>query len=302
MRAIAAIRTNRWSEDEERLLAALRPVFGEDMAVVFHNRSEDLMPPLPVVDIGSDWVKGAALAAVPDWGWRCGDYFYYALRSAEPGYDYYWLIEPDVHFTSPPADFFARFADVTADALGYALGSFTRDIRFTRGLPGLSHYQAIFAMTRFSGRALDRLFAARRDLSRAPLSLRNYPNDEIFCFSNVMNDKELDCRRLEEFAGDWFEDSQFTPDPDLLYDLVRVSASSGKVMHPVRGRDAFVSALGKRLSANTGILGRMDASIEALSAEDIERVAQISADNVRAALQTMQRRRARGRKLEARNA
>ncbi|MCY1125497.1 component of SufBCD complex [Frigidibacter sp. RF13] len=302
MRAIAAIRTNRWGEEEARLFSALRPVFGSELAVVFHNRPTDLSLPLPVVDIGSDWVTGAGLAAVPDWGWRCGDYFYYALRAARPDYDQYWLIEPDVHFTSSPADFFARFSSVTADVLAYDLGPFTRDIRFTRGLPGLSHYQAVFAMTRFSGRALDRLFAARRDLSSRPVSLRNYPNDEIFSFSKVMNDSDLDCRRLEEFAADWYEESQFTSDPDLLYDMVEASAPAGKVLHPVRSRGAFVRSLGMRLSANTGILSRMDASIEALSAEDIERVAQISADNVRAALQAVQRRRARGRRREARNA
>lgn len=302
MRAIAAIRTNRWAEEEERLLAALRPAFGEDMAVVFHDRPADLAPPLPVVEIGTDWVTGSGLAAVPDWGWRCGDYFYYALRAARPGYDHYWLIEPDVHFTSAADGFFRRFTATTADVLAYDLGPFTRDIRFTRGLPGLRHYQAIFAMTRFSGRALDRLFAARRDLARQPVSLRNYPNDEIFCFSNVMNDPELDCRRLEEFAGDWFENSQFTPDPDLLFDLVAAAAAPGKVMHPVRARETFLRALGKRLSANIGILGPMADSIEALSADDVERVAQISAENVRAALHAVRRQRARARRREAKSA
>ena len=72
---IAAIRTHKWDEATEALANRLRPVFGDNLVVVFHNRSADVTPPIPVVDINDDSVKAMALDPVSDWGWRCGDYW-----------------------------------------------------------------------------------------------------------------------------------------------------------------------------------------------------------------------------------
>lgn len=291
MSSIAAIRTNRWGDEEERLLAALRPVFGRDLAIVFHARPPGVTPPVDVVDIADDWVARQGLALVPDWGWRCGDYFYYALRAARPDYDHYWLIEPDVHFTAAAADFFGRFAAADEDVLGYALGPFEREIRFTRGLPGLAHHRAIFALTRFSGRALDRLADRRRRINAGPVSVRDYPNDEIFAFSHAVDDSELRCGRLEDRAPDWFEGVQFAPDPDLLFDAVAATAPAGKVLHPVRGRESFKRSLGRRLAGSTGILMRMREAVDLLDDGDIEDIAAASADHVRQAISRLRRQR-----------
>ncbi len=284
MRVLAAIRTNKWTEEEERLLAALRSGFGDDVMVVYHNRGAMVSPPLPVVDVNSAWVLRNRLPLVPDWGWRCGDYFYYALRAARPDYDAYWLIEPDVHFTADAAGFFRCFDAAGEDVLGHDLGPFSKEIRFTRGLPDMAHYRAIFALTRFSGRALDRLFALRQALSEGPVSLRDYPNDEIFAFTHAVADKGLVCGRLEDHAPDWFADTQFAPDPDMLFDLVVKDAAPGRVLHPVRSRAAFKQALARRLAANTGILLRIGEAIEALDAREIDEVADTAADEIRRAL------------------
>lgn len=300
MAAVAAIRTNRWTEEEERLLAALRPIFGADLVVVFHNRPDDLHPPAEVVDISDNWLAAHGLAHVPDWGWRCGDYFYYALREARPAFDHYWLIEPDVHFTSPPADFFARFADAGEDILGYRLGPFAQDIRFTRGAPGLAHYQAIFALTRFSGRALDRLFVQRQALAAGPVSVRNYPNDEIFCFSHGIADAGLSWGRLEDHAPDWFAGVQFAGDPDLLYDQLAASAAPGRVFHPVRGRESFKRALGQRLSGNTGVLMKMRDALDLLDDADVAEIAGIAGDRILTAINALRRRRDQRRQRQER--
>ena len=87
MRTLAAIRTNKWGEDEERVLGQLRPAFGDDLVVVFHDRPADLGLPLAVVDLTRGWVARQGLGIVPDWGWRCGDYAHYAARAAFPGFD-----------------------------------------------------------------------------------------------------------------------------------------------------------------------------------------------------------------------
>lgn len=299
MRTLAAIRTNRWTEDEERLMATLSPVFGSDLAVVFHNRPRGVVPPLPVVDLRQDFVLGNGLVLVPDWGWRCGDYFYYALRAAYPDYDRYWLIEPDVYFSSPAGGFFDAFRAADQDVLGLALGPFGEAIRFTRGLPGLAHHRAIFALTRLSGRAIDRLLPARQALNVPHVSVRDYPNDEIFAFSTAVADGGLTWGRLEAFAPDWFEGVQFAPDPDLLYEQVAGRVPAGRVLHPVRGLAAFKTALGRRLAGNTGILARMREAVDLLDPQDVEDVAEAAAAQVRGALLAMQQQRAARRRRQA---
>lgn len=297
MRVLAAIRTNKWTEEEDRLLAALRAGFGNDVVVVFHDRGPQVEPPLPVVDLNTEWVLRNRLPLVPDWGWRCGDYFYYALRAARPDCDAYWLVEPDVHFTGDAAGFFSQFAMANEDALGYQLGPFAQDIRFTRGLPGMAHHRAIFALTRFTGRTLDRLMTLRQAMSDAAVNLRDYPNDEIFSFTQVAAMPDMVWGRLEDYAPGWFEGTQFAPDPDMMFDAVIGNALAGRVMHPVRSRAAFKRALGRRLAGNTGILVRMRAAIDLLTTEEIEEVAQIAADQVRSAItQVRDQREARRRR------
>jgi hypothetical protein len=292
MRSLAAIRTNKWTEEEERLLARLRLAFGDDVAVVFHDRAGSVQPPVQVIDINGAWVARNGLFHVPDWGWRCGDYFYYALRQARPDYDVYWLIEPDVHFTSDPTPFFGRFETDRADALGYQLGPFTADIRFTRGLPDMARHRAIFALTRFSGRALDRLFALRRAMAGRAPSQRDYPNDEVFAFSHVAADAELTSAQIEGRAADWFEGVQFATDPDLLHDLLAETATAGRVFHPVRSREGFVRALGRRMAGNTGIALRMRRAVKALTDAEVEAVGQAAAQTVRQALDDLRASRA----------
>jgi hypothetical protein len=301
MASIAAIRTNRWTEEEERLLARLRAAFGADVAVVFHDRPAGVAPPAPVIDINAGWVAAQGLALVPDWGWRCGDYFYYALRAARPGHDAYWLVEPDVYFTAEPVDFFHAFDDVTHDGLGYGLGPFPADHRFARGLGGLAPWRAIFALTRFSGVALDRLLALRRAAAAGPVSQRDYPNDELFAFSHLAADPAMTLGRLEDVAPDWFHGVQFATDPDLLVDLLQPGPSGGRIYHPVRGRAAFVAALARRMAGNAGVAQRMRWQVAALSEAEVEAVAAATAEITRQMLQGLRARAARrgGRMADA---
>lgn len=292
MRALAAIRTHEWGEDARRLHARLAPVFGADLAVVFHDRPAGLPLPLPAVDLTDAWLAAEGLVRVADWGWRCGDYSYYALRQARPGYDHYWLIEPDVHFTSDPSGFFDAFRDDDADALGYRLGRFAGRNRFTEGLGDLVPHQAIFALTRLSGRAIDRLGHIRRQAAATPVSERSYPNDELFVFSTLAADPAMRLARLEDRAGSWFEAVQFTPDPDLLLDQVAEGAPAGRVYHPVRARASYIRALAGRL-ANTGVLFRSRAGLRALDDEELEEIATLAAGRMLAGMKDLRGRVAR---------
>ena len=285
MRQIIAIRTHKWGEQEERLFDQLSGVPGHDLAVVFHDRPEALVPPLDMVDISDAWLGENGLRAVPDWGWRCGDYFYYALRAAKPAYSHYWLIEPDVYFAGAPADFFARYADDDSDVLGYRIAPHAADIAFARGLPELQRHQAIFALTRFSGRALDRLLALRRDYSARRIAPRFFTNDELFAFSHVVADGGFSHRNFEEIAPDWFENTQFSPSPDLLLETLEGNGeAAGRVFHPVHGRASFKRAIATRLAAGNAFLRNVRGAIRRLDEADIGEIAELAAANLRAEL------------------
>lgn len=288
MKAIAAIRTNRWTEEEERMLTSLREGFGDDVAVVFHSRPGDVEPPARVIDINRRWLKRARLRFPGDWGWRCGDYFYYALRTTLPEYDYYWLVEPDVLFSGNARDFFDRFSNNTDDLLGVAPGTFPdKSHPFLETLQHLEPCRAIFALTRFSGRALDRLLELRRANSQLEVSWRGFANDELFTFSHVHADPELTIGNLAEIAPDWFEGASFKTDPDILYEqVVNDPQLANKVFHPVKRKSSYKVSLATRLSNKNAFLRRMKPQLVHLSDEDIDEIAELARQNVLEALKS----------------
>ena len=284
MRQVAAIRTHRWGDEEDRLLASLRRAFGDHVVVVCQNRHRSVKLPLEVVDATTAWAVTSGLRAVPDWGWRCGDYFYYAFRQAKPDFDWYWLVEPDVVFMGDPADFFDRFASATQDALGKGLRLYREDIPFTRGLPGVEHYKAIYPLTRLSGRAIDMLRPKRIEYGQGPVGNRFFTNDEIFTFSNVMATPGYHAAALERFAPDWFAGASFDTNPTVLLEALLADPPVNKVLHPVRSRYEFKRAIAARLASNTGFLRRMRYSLTHLSDEDFNEIVADATDELRRSL------------------
>lgn len=285
MRQVIGIRTHRWGEEEQRLLAQLKDAFPGDIAVVFHNRADAAQVPIDVVDIDTAWVEANGLRAIPDWAWRCGDYFYYALRAAKPDYDFYWLVEPDVFFSSDPKDFFDRFTALSSDALGSDIKPYTADIPFTRALKGLAPYQAIFPLTRFSAQALDFLFAQRQEYSRTDAGKRTFANDEIFCFSNMISSNAHVAESFEAHAPEWFSNKLFATNPTLMLDAVRKDVGPKQICHPVRSRTAFISAVAVRLAANDGFLRKMRSSLGQLSDAEVDHIVAMSAGLLRKSLE-----------------
>ncbi|MFU1476852.1 component of SufBCD complex [Roseovarius sp. C7] len=285
MKTIVAIRTNRWTSEEERLLASLQ---ASDVAVVFHNRPEGVAPPVRVVDVNDEICAGMGLGLPQDWGWRCGDYFYYALRAACPEYDHYWLVEPDVFFAGDASGFFAAFEGDDRDVLAIDPKPFEdRSHPFLTSLQHLEPYRAIFALTRFSGRALDRLLPLRRENGQRAGIKRRFANDEFFAFSNAWADETLSVGNLVETVPDWFEGGYFDTDPDLLIDALRDDpATQGKVFHPVKSKEHWVGSVAKRLANKTGFLGKMGPSLAKLSDAEIEVLADQARANLLAAIKT----------------
>jgi len=285
MKSLVAIRTYRWGEEEQRLFDSLSAAdLGDDIAVVMQNRPDGLTPPLTTIDVTDEWVADHKLHATEDWGWRCGDYSFYAMRHAKPEYDHYWLIEPDVLFTDSPKGFFGECEALEQDLLGYRPKPYTARNPFVRGLRGIELYRAIFALTRISGRALDRLYAKRVDYSAIRRPERTFTNDELFVYSHVMADPDLSVGDFEELTPNWFQDVHFDTNPDLMDEAVPQNLESGRVFHPVRSRIAYREALANRLTTWPGFLSRSRASIVHLTDDDIDDIAARAAQRLKSML------------------
>ncbi|MCA0043886.1 component of SufBCD complex [Celeribacter litoreus] len=270
-----AIRTHKWGVEEDRLVAALAPVFGDDIVVAFHNRPEDVQPPVRVANFNDRWVRSNKLRPVGDYGWRCGDYALYAARLAFPEYDRYWLIEPDVLINGDVAAFFAEAAQRPEDGLGVDFRKQSLDEnRFVKGLPaGMTPYKATFALTRFSGKAIDYLLEARRAYSKnTAVGFNRFTNDETFCFSHLASHTDFTVGGLAEQMPEWFNRKMFSPDPDRFDRAIFAElGDENQVCHPVHPLSEFIEAVSKRVAVNSFAFFRnMGPSFAEMSDDEIK--------------------------------
>ncbi len=281
-KTLIAIRTYRWSEEEQRLFDRLsEQALDAEIVVAFQNRPEDVSPPLPVIDVTSDWAEERKLRTIDDWGWRCGDYFFYAMREARSDCDHYWLIEPDVFFTQDPQDFFRACAADQNDILGFRPSRYEERGPYARGLPGMDLYRSIFALTRISGRAIDRLFEKRIKYCETPIRQRAFTNDELFVYSHIMADPELTVGDLGDIAPSWFDKVQFATNPDLIIEAVPQNFDTGRIFHPVRSHEGYCRAMAQRLTTWPGYLPRSQSSIAHLTDEDIEQIVALAGERMK---------------------
>ena len=281
-RSIIAIRTNKWTVNEQRVFDALSDYWGDDIKVVFHNRPKECEPPCGVVDINNALIEKMQLRVIHDWGWRCGDYAYYALRKAHPDFEYYWLIEPDVFLSGDARAFFSLFEEESADVLGLDVAEFDPNHRFATHVGNAKPMRAIFALTRFSGAAID--FAYKRRVNYASISVPpyNYANDELFMFSHTLSRDEFKLGQFRDIAPTWFADVQFDTNPDLIDALVEQDLKGqNKILHPVVDRMTFARALAKRMVGRTGVLGQNKTELRALSSSELDQLADYARDELR---------------------
>lgn len=281
-RDIAIIRTHEWGEAEALLAEMLRQSFAK-VVTVFHNPPVGLDCGVEMVPLTDDWVRQSGLRLHPRYGWLCGDYAYYAAREAFPDYDRYWLIETDVWLQGDSSAFFSLCAASPADALAAGI----RDARgnlnpaWIRSVTPRTPIRAYFPLTRLSGRAIDRLFAARVDYAASAVRDGAYCNNSLFVFTWLHEAEDLTYKSLEQLAPAWFEKSVFLPDPDILRDAITALPEDAiGAWHPVRSREDFIRiaaeraarAMGKSIGFSALALGPDDiAAIGAEIAKHLER-------------------------------
>jgi hypothetical protein len=196
------------------------------------------------------------LYAHPMSGYRCGDYCYYIARQAQPGHDFYWLIEPDVRINAAdPGRFLAQFDACPADLLAAQYGPRTAIWGWSRTiLPlGVAPQGCLYPITRLSGRAIDHLLAMRRRHSADPaVAERNaWPNDEAFTAS-FLTDGDFHCADLNHDGITCYTAQTLAVTAVVDYARVQAAPPDGLIYHPVRDFDLWLAQADKRIAEKIG--------------------------------------------------
>lgn len=253
MRSVFAIRAHEPSPAVERLHAALSRLAPADHRIVvvvdeMHGVGRRAWPvEYDLVSINDRLLESVGIRTdIPDAGWRCGDYAYYAL-AADREFKYAWLIEPDVVFEGLDLESFfseldASDADLIAPDILPAPGWLWSYQLTERGIT--SPWRCFFPLTRLSRRGIE---AARRLRTRIQwIDAANYghPNDEGVVATAVaaggltMSDLRLAYPR--HFA-------HFHHRPKLQSSTITELFGGPSILHPCVDQSGFVRGLRREL-------------------------------------------------------
>ena len=91
-----AIRTHKFGKQEKELYEYATKYFGEANTFIACNNTSDKNISIPegfnkIIFNENKVLDKSGLFWHPDWHWRCGDYWYYALQKSLDKYEYFWL-------------------------------------------------------------------------------------------------------------------------------------------------------------------------------------------------------------------
>lgn len=259
---IAIIRSHSWGPAEAVLAETLTGWFNDRVVLAADVRkAPDLSQvPIPIVRVDEAVLENLGLPAdIPDWGWRCGDYFQIATSAAYPGAERLWMLEPDVVFNfDDPAQFFRSCAEQTADLLAG---------RFAPRGPSWAHHAAVapyfdrvmgcfYPVTRLTRRAVEAVRAERCRIAAVQAALPEakrpkVANDESMVACTIANRPGLRGQTLETVVPDLIPQSSslFGSAQMLLRD--RLERLPAKLLHPVVDRDSFSRKLASKMNYQT---------------------------------------------------
>ncbi|HEY5410165.1 MAG TPA: hypothetical protein VIJ94_05495 [Caulobacteraceae bacterium] len=223
---------------------------------------------IPKISLTSSTLASLGLCVgAPDLLWRCGDYGFYAARRAAPGYDAFWMIEPDVRLNAEqPCDILARFpgpeeVDFLAGRLRLAGADWDWAALMEPGAGPV--WRCLFSLVRLSAPAIDLLHDARQGLTARHLSQgadpAAWPNDEVFVASTLAR-SGLVCRDLNDF-GPVYDDAGFSFWFPVSERELQASGLDGWIYHPVLSGQAYFIKL-CRLAVRHGALDGLAQIVE----------------------------------------
>ena len=180
-----------------------------------------------------------------DAAWRCGDYCYYAMWHCLRGYEFFWLIEPDVKICTDTAkEFFSEFEDSNFDFIApyFAVAGESIPFFYTTKYLEADPHTCLFCVTRFRASIVPNLLKIRKKISerfrRERINQNLYPNDEVF-ISSLGVRLGFRFAAMEKLSS--YNFSLFSAFSHSGFLEQEVEGVRGKfVMHPVLKSEAFM--------------------------------------------------------------
>lgn len=259
-KACFAIRCHSFGEEERILIESILDYFNlQDIFVVCDETKAQVNIESQYQKISLNWdlIRKLGVFDHPDLGWRCGDYFYYAILSHRPNYNYYWLCEPDVLFNLDSIrSFFSCFESAEDDFLAKGFGKAKQDWAWTSRAKTISDdvYKCFFPLTRLSRRAIIKL-ANERALLFNKLSAtksneelqRIWPNDESFVATIIAN-RGMVAKSFNFYLEDKSMLDNMTFIQLICYSNKMDDKFHNKVLHPVLYAEKYLKKFEKTLS------------------------------------------------------
>ena len=249
MKQVIGIRCNLIGNREHAMREYLSNFFdSECIYYLIDNRSNHPIRESNAIILNQDIILNLSLYPINDWGWRCGDYFYYQFRKNIEA-DYYYLVEPDVEFSLVnPNNFFDKCNNLIQDFLGVYHRPRATSWFWYNSMSDFNSnvYGCIFAFSRLSGRSLDYLYNTRVTCSKKHLDKLDsvWANDEAFVSTMIANSNTLSAVDLSaEFVGFF---SKFGTRYQYLTNTLPLGSG---VVHPVLGWEDFKIKFRKRYDA-----------------------------------------------------
>ncbi|KEQ51418.1 hypothetical protein [Sphingobium chlorophenolicum] len=230
------LRTTRMSERTARFARQLEQASGLPVVPLIDARYDDGASGAHI-RLDRAAVKALGLFAPRNFAWKCGDYGLYLARRQFDA-PFYWLIEYDVRFPAEGLDvFFRDHAAEPADALLTHLGPATPDWYWTvfGAARDVAPVRCLFPISRFSGAAIDLLFAKRVKHSRQLSRRLAWPNDEVFV-ATTLSASSLTLRDFNRDGRTYYDSeslSFYMPIEGERFERELASRAPFRIFHPV---------------------------------------------------------------------
>ena len=250
------LRCHNFGEAERSLLDSVLPYFGKDnILIVADERARSVSAKeWKKASLTNEKLREIGVLEHPNCGWLCGDYFYYIAFHELPGYDYYWLCEPDVYFSfTESKNFFQKFENNSADLLAPQAEKKDKKWFWFKNAAIMSNnvYGCLFPITRLSKDALRHLHGERQELTtvfqQKKMAFAAWPNDESFVCTTLQRDG-FDCQNLNQVCKFFAGDFSLAP---ILWDVAVNKLPVKRVLHPVLRMSEFQQKARKAFKQKT---------------------------------------------------
>ena len=229
------LRTIRLDEGSVGLAEAVGEASGLPVTMLVDERKGSAGKcALPKIGMDMTAYRSLGLYLPRDVGWLCGDYGLYFARREYPDVTHFWMIENDVRIGGDASSFFAACAgrpDIDLLVARYRRSESDWWWNATLAARDITPYRCFFPVVRISARAIDLLYAKRREQSRVYSRRLVWPNDEGFVATTIAH-STLNAVDLRYVVPGCYDDETYTFE-ELIDENALPEADGPRLYHPV---------------------------------------------------------------------